>query len=293
MNKSSKDRLAKVHPELATRITRTAATLAARGTTIEVVQGLRTYAEQDALYAQGRTKPGKKVTNARGGQSNHNFGLAVDVCPFVGGKPNWDAPPATWERIGEAGEAEGLEWGGNWSSIVDMPHLQLPGMSVATCRKLYEAGGLPKVWAAVKLPETELNGFVEEVPPEAPEPAPEALAEPTQQTVEGGGAGTQVVVGGTTSDSAQVAAIAAVEAHKDAPPVQASQGGFRSLWATITTALTAIPTAIWGLLQGNSEIIKWALIVGGAVVCLYLTRSIIVDVVRMLSAARPDRHNVK
>jgi len=161
MNKSSKDRLAKVHPELATRITKTAATLAARGTTIEVVQGLRTYAEQDALYAQGRTKPGKKVTNARGGQSNHNFGLAVDVCPFVSGKPNWDAPQTTWERIGEAGEAEGLEWGGNWSSIVDMPHLQLPGMSVATCRKLYEAGGLPKVWAAVKLPEKELNGFVE------------------------------------------------------------------------------------------------------------------------------------
>ena len=47
---------------------------------LRVTQGLRTIAEQDELYAQGRTKPGKIVTNAKGGKSNHNSGLAIDVC---------------------------------------------------------------------------------------------------------------------------------------------------------------------------------------------------------------------
>src|SRR3977135_4181957 len=89
MNKSSENRLAKVHPKLAKGVTALIASLAAQGHTIEVVQGLRTFAEQDALFAQGRTKPGQIVTNAKGGQSNHNYGLAVDLCPLIDGKPQW------------------------------------------------------------------------------------------------------------------------------------------------------------------------------------------------------------
>ena len=113
---------------------------------VEVVQGHRTFAEQDGLYAQGRTKPGKKVTNARGGQSNHNYGLAVDFCIFENGQPNWNAPYEKWEAIGEAAEALGLEWGGRWKSFRDLPHVQLPGLSVAQCRALHDKGGLPLVW---------------------------------------------------------------------------------------------------------------------------------------------------
>lgn len=153
MNKSSESRLAALHPELSVRIHRAADVLAGSGIMIEVVQGLRTYAEQDALYAQGRTKPGKRITNARGGQSNHNFGLAVDVVPFVAGKPAWNAPQTTWQQIGDAGKAEGLEWGGGWISITDLPHLQLPGLSLAECRSLYVSGGLAAVWASPKLKE--------------------------------------------------------------------------------------------------------------------------------------------
>jgi peptidoglycan L-alanyl-D-glutamate endopeptidase CwlK len=148
MNKSSETRLTLVHPELSARIHRAATSLLTQGISIEVVQGLRTYAEQDALYAQGRTKPGRRVTNARGGQSNHNFGLAVDVCPFVAQQPDWNAPHATWVKIGDAGKAEGLEWGGDWISIRDNPHLQLPGLQLAECRSLYASGGLAAVWAA-------------------------------------------------------------------------------------------------------------------------------------------------
>jgi peptidoglycan L-alanyl-D-glutamate endopeptidase CwlK len=145
MNDSSRNRLKKVHPELARRVTALIQTLAKRGYTVEVVQGLRTFAEQDALYAKGRTAPGEIVTNAKGGQSNHNFGLAVDLCPFVGGRPQWNDIPG-FTRIGAEAAKHGLEWGGGWKKFIDKPHVQLPGLTVAQCLRLYKKGGLKKVW---------------------------------------------------------------------------------------------------------------------------------------------------
>ena len=147
MNTASENRLKKVHPELASRIRAVAAALAQAGINIEVVQGLRTIAEQDALFAQGRTKPGLVVTRARGGQSNHNYGLATDVVPFVDGKPNWNAPNSVWVAIGHEGGKVGLEWGGSWKKFIDKPHLQLPGLSIKQCQALYKKGGLDAVWA--------------------------------------------------------------------------------------------------------------------------------------------------
>lgn len=146
MNPSTVKRLEKLHPELSKRIRDLIDTFAARGTQVEVVQGLRTFAEQDALFAQGRTKPGPVVTNARGGQSNHNYGLAADLCPFVNGKPDFTAN-ATFVAIGAEAVKRGLEWGGNWKKFIDKPHVQLPGMSIAECRRLFNKGGLDAVWA--------------------------------------------------------------------------------------------------------------------------------------------------
>lgn len=120
--------------------------MAQGGINIEVVQGLRTIAEQNALFAQGRTRPGQIVTRARGGQSNHNYGLAVDVVPFTNGKPNWNAPNSVWMAIGQEGGKLGLEWGGNWKKFIDKPHLQLPGLSIKRCLALYNKGGLQAVW---------------------------------------------------------------------------------------------------------------------------------------------------
>lgn len=142
---SSKNRLAKVHPELAKRVVATIEALAAKGIEVRVVQGLRTYAEQDALYAQGRTKPGNKVTNARGGYSNHNFGLAADICPFKDGKPDWN-DNAGFNAIGAEAKRQALEWGGDWKKFVDKPHVQLHGLTVAQCRAAYNRGGLAEVW---------------------------------------------------------------------------------------------------------------------------------------------------
>lgn len=95
----------------------------AAGIRIKVISALRTYEEQDKLYAQGRTAPGAVVTNAKAGQSNHNFGIAFDVGVFEGNKYLGDSPK--YKAVGALGIELGLEWGGNWKSIVDQPHFQL------------------------------------------------------------------------------------------------------------------------------------------------------------------------
>jgi peptidoglycan LD-endopeptidase CwlK len=96
---------------------------ARNGIQIKLISGLRTYAEQNALYAQGRTLPGRTVTNARGGYSNHNFGIAFDVGVFEGTRYLGESPK--YKAVGALGMELGLEWGGSWKSIVDEPHFQL------------------------------------------------------------------------------------------------------------------------------------------------------------------------
>lgn len=96
---------------------------ALNGIRIKIISGLRTYAEQDALYAQGRTAPGSIVTNAKGGYSNHNFGIAFDVGVFEGSSYLGESPK--YKAVGVLGMELGLEWGGNWKNMVDQPHFQL------------------------------------------------------------------------------------------------------------------------------------------------------------------------
>lgn len=96
---------------------------AREGIFLRVTSGLRTFAEQNKLYAQGRTAPGGIVTNARGGDSWHNYGLALDVVEMKDKRtPLWSNP--NWDRIGELGKRRGFEWGGDWRGFVDRPHFQ-------------------------------------------------------------------------------------------------------------------------------------------------------------------------
>lgn len=81
---------------------------------------------QNALYAQGRTTPGKKVTNAKGGQSFHNWKVAFDFCPLVNGKPNWN-DVALYTKCGEIAESVGLEWAGRWKTFKELAHCQYTG----------------------------------------------------------------------------------------------------------------------------------------------------------------------
>lgn len=93
---------------------------------------LRTDKEQDELYAQGRTKPGKKVTNAKGGQSYHNYGLAFDIVLIIDGKEaSWDTlkdfdgdKVADWHEVVKIAKKYGWAWGGDFVSFKDAPHFE-------------------------------------------------------------------------------------------------------------------------------------------------------------------------
>ncbi len=83
--------------------------------------------EQDALYALGRTKPGKIVTNARAGESWHNWNCAFDFVPLVGGKPAWN-DAKLYTRCGAIAESVGLEWAGRWTGkLKETAHCQYTG----------------------------------------------------------------------------------------------------------------------------------------------------------------------
>ncbi|RPJ30424.1 MAG: peptidase M15 [Verrucomicrobiaceae bacterium] len=101
------------------------------GIDLLVTSTYRSNEEQAALYAQGRTKPGAIVTNARPGDSYHNWRCALDVVPLRNGKPVWgtSGPDGDlWRKIGEMGEAVGLEWAGRWTGkLREMAHFQYTG----------------------------------------------------------------------------------------------------------------------------------------------------------------------
>jgi len=113
--------------------------LKANGVTVKIISGTRTYAEQSDLYAQGRTRPGRIVTKASAGHSNHNFGIAWDIGLFKGSEYLDESP--LYDDVGKVGKKLGLEWGGDWSSIIDKPHYQLAiGLTIAELREKFEIG---------------------------------------------------------------------------------------------------------------------------------------------------------
>jgi peptidoglycan L-alanyl-D-glutamate endopeptidase CwlK len=124
-----------LHPRVRKMAERLLADAAAAGIPLTVTFTLRSMATQAALYAQGRTKPGKIVTNAPAGYSFHNFGLALDVVPTALLKlPSWGDTPshqkatdALWARVGAIGKAIGFRWGGDFKSIKDRPHFEWSG----------------------------------------------------------------------------------------------------------------------------------------------------------------------
>ncbi len=110
-----------------------------QGIKLRVTDAMRTFEEQDALYAQGRTKPGDIVTNARAGESFHNYGLAIDVVQMVNGKPIYENK--NWERIAVIGKSYGFFWGGDFNSIKDRPHFHDDfGHSIADLQRKLTSG---------------------------------------------------------------------------------------------------------------------------------------------------------
>jgi len=135
------DRVAKLHPKVRDEA-KNAIDAAEAGfppnMAIRVVQGLRTIAEQNALYAKGRTTPGPKVTNAKGGSSYHNYGLAIDFA-IIHDKDgdgkfeelSWDTVKdfdkdgkTDWNEVVTQFEALGWAWGGKFRTFKDYPHCE-------------------------------------------------------------------------------------------------------------------------------------------------------------------------
>jgi peptidoglycan L-alanyl-D-glutamate endopeptidase CwlK len=96
-----------------------------------ITQTKRTMDEQNALYSQGRSQPGKIVTKAKGGESYHNYGLALDFVPLdQNGHADWTDMDA-FITIGNIAKEIGFEWGGDWK-FTDLPHLQYTfGLTIA------------------------------------------------------------------------------------------------------------------------------------------------------------------
>lgn len=98
----------------------------AAGIDVLITSTYRDAAAQEALYAQGRTRPGRKATNARAGRSFHNFKCAFDFVPIVHGKAQWNDLATFW-RCGKIAEGLGLEWAGRWKSFKELGHCQFTG----------------------------------------------------------------------------------------------------------------------------------------------------------------------
>ena len=121
------------HPRLQTIASEWVKACASAGLTVKIGETFRTVAEQDELYAQGRTKPGNKVTNARGSSysSQHQWGIAFDFYRSDG-KGAYNEEGDFFGKAAAIAKNLGLAWGGDWKSIVDKPHLYLPDWGSGT-----------------------------------------------------------------------------------------------------------------------------------------------------------------
>ena len=115
-----------LHPRVASLCQTFIQKCAEEGIDVLITSTYRDAESQDALYAQGRTLKGGIVTNAKAGQSWHNYRLAFDFVPIVDGKPRWN-DLKKFTRCGEIAESVGLEWAGRWKSFKELAHCQYTG----------------------------------------------------------------------------------------------------------------------------------------------------------------------
>lgn len=141
-----KPQITGLHPVVAAKQAELVSLAAKKGIDVVITQGYRSTEEQDELYRQGRTAEGAIVTNAKGGQSYHNYGLAVD---FAIKKPSgdviWDMDydgnrnqKPDWQEIVDIAKQLGFTWGGDWANFPDYSHLQMDfGYSLSKLQKGY------------------------------------------------------------------------------------------------------------------------------------------------------------
>ena len=104
-----------------------------KGIRVIISDGFRSFQDQEKLYEKGRSTDGQIVTHAKGGESYHNFGLAIDFALLNGnGKAIWDTAydgngngKSDWMEVVAVAKDLGFEWGGDWKHFKDYPHLEM------------------------------------------------------------------------------------------------------------------------------------------------------------------------
>lgn len=128
-------------PEVKTKVEHFVALCEDNGIDLLITSTYRDHESQDALYAQGRTTKGFIVTNAKGGDSYHNYRCAIDVVPLINGKPEWNTDHPIWESVAVLGKQAGLEWAGDWKTFKEMAHFQYTnGLTLAQLKQSTSLG---------------------------------------------------------------------------------------------------------------------------------------------------------
>lgn len=151
IDRPTKEKIAIAHPklrdeleELVEKINKDILTGSAN---VRITHTLRSFEEQAELYAQGRTKPGKKVTNAKAGDSFHNYGLAIDIVLIINGAiASWDTKKdfdkdqqSDWMEVVKVFKDAGWVWGGDWRTFRDLPHFEKTfGNTISTLKRKYQ-----------------------------------------------------------------------------------------------------------------------------------------------------------
>lgn len=153
LDHASELKIAQLYPDLQVRIRRVYEDVFRLfSLRMRITEGMRSLNAQEILYAQGRTVPGKVVTNARPGYSFHHYGLAFDSC-FIGDDPYLEKNPSKdfyWKEFGRLATSHGLAWGGYFKTIKDKPHCQMTyGLSIVECLDLYERGGIMAIYSQI------------------------------------------------------------------------------------------------------------------------------------------------
>ncbi|MFP7296283.1 M15 family metallopeptidase [Neobacillus niacini] len=129
-----------LHPFVKERSDQLVQQAAKIGIVVLITDGFRSIDEQNTLYEQGRTTEGNIVTNAKGGESYHNYGLAIDFAlETPSGDVVWDRQydrnqnaKSDWSEVVKIAKSLGFEWGGDWKDFKDYPHFQMDfGLTIA------------------------------------------------------------------------------------------------------------------------------------------------------------------
>ncbi len=155
------------HPELQEKAKKLVQECKKQGLIVKIGECFRSVAEQNELYAQGRTKPGNVVTKAKGSSfsSMHQWGVAFDVIRNDG-KGAYNDSDGWFGKVGKVGKKLGLEWGGDWTSPVDKPHFQLKnwGSTAVKLKKIYgNVENFKKTWEVEDMTEEQVKKIATKV----------------------------------------------------------------------------------------------------------------------------------